>query len=316
MRNKETVEHELNEQLTSPSKSEKSQKKMGSLLLGEYDEMELRKVEHKDVIAKLMRELARKYPDPAAREWTEKKYELLINKEKAMLTALRRGEAQEGIKLLYELLALILFANPSDFGEVKLNIIELTVVLSRIEIAPGNYDVFVTEAKNESMRQIYEADTVDELISLIFQSTIRVSNTIAAFRGSPHAAALRKAEAFIAENYTRKLSLTEIAGVAGLSPPYFSTIFKVEMGENLSKYLNRLRVERASDLLLKTDMSLSEIAANCCFEDQSWFSKIFKAFTGISPGKYRNQGGGVISSLVDSNLSQAFRNAMDKKLGY
>jgi AraC-like DNA-binding protein len=50
-------------------------------------------------------------------------------------------------------------------------------------------------------------------------------------------------------------------------------------------------VEKASRLLLETEMSLSEIAACCCFEDQSWFSKIFKAYTGISPGKYRNQGG-------------------------
>jgi AraC-like DNA-binding protein len=87
------------------------------------------------------------------------------------------------------------------------------------------------------------------------------------------------------------MSLHEIAKVAGLSAPYFSTIFKEEMGENLSKYINRLRVEKASKLLLETNLTLSEISGACCFEDQSWFSKIFKAFTGISPGKYRNQGG-------------------------
>ena len=82
------------------------------------------------------------------------------------------------------------------------------------------------------------------------------------------------------------------------------------MGENLSKYLNRLRVEKASRLLLETDMSLSEIAACCCFEDQSWFSKKFKAYTGISPGKYRNQGGGIIGNIGDNNLSEGFRKAV------
>jgi AraC-like DNA-binding protein len=40
-------------------------------------------------------------------------------------------------------------------------------------------------------------------------------------------------------------------------------------------------------MLAETDLTLNEIAAACGFEDQSWFSKIFKNFTGISPGKYR-----------------------------
>jgi AraC-like DNA-binding protein len=63
------------------------------------------------------------------------------------------------------------------------------------------------------------------------------------------------------------------------------------MGENLSSYLNRLRVERTITLLTETGRPLSEIAKLCGFEDQSWFSKIFKSFTGISPGKFREKGG-------------------------
>jgi transcriptional regulator GlxA family with amidase domain len=47
-------------------------------------------------------------------------------------------------------------------------------------------------------------------------------------------------------------------------------------------------VDRATKLLLDTDLSLSEIAGSCGFEDQSWFSKIFKSYTGLSPGKYRD----------------------------
>ena len=50
------------------------------------------------------------------------------------------------------------------------------------------------------------------------------------------------------------------------------------MGENLSNYLNRLRAEKAATMLAETNMTLSGIAAACGFEDQSWFSKIFKSF--------------------------------------
>jgi transcriptional regulator GlxA family with amidase domain len=63
------------------------------------------------------------------------------------------------------------------------------------------------------------------------------------------------------------------------------------MGENFSHYLNRLRVEKASSMLKETDISFGKVSSACGFEDQSWFSKIFKNFTGISPCKYREVGG-------------------------
>ena len=331
MRNIENNEDEFNEKTPFPRNAGKGRIKTESLPSNDMDneDVQKRRAEQREAIAKITRELARKYPDnmsggnlrsassqgSASSGGTAgaKKPDYPLNTEKALLTALRKGEPDEVKKLLHELAAMIVFFNSGDFKAVQLSVIELVVQLSRIEAAPGNSDIFAMEAKNQSLRQAMEAQTVEDLTDILLAATERVSNFIAAFRGSPHAAALRRAENFIAQNYTRKLSLKEIAGVAGLSPPYFSTIFKEEMGENLSKYLNRLRVEKASALLLQTDMTLSEIAACCCFEDQSWFSKIFKAFTGISPGKYRNQGGGVISDLVDSNLSQAFRKAMQKK---
>jgi AraC-like DNA-binding protein len=134
---------------------------------------------------------------------------------------------------------------------------------------------------------------------------------ISPFRGVRHASALCKAERYIRENYTRKVSLQEVADISGLSAPYFSTVFKEEMGENLSSYLNRLRVDRAVDLLMETELSLSEIADSCGFEDQSWFSKIFKIYTGMSPGKYRDQNCRFGAVLSADNLSVDYR-SMDE----
>jgi YesN/AraC family two-component response regulator len=167
------------------------------------------------------------------------------------------------------------------------------------------------ELNNFNLKMIQEAKTIEDITDVLHLVVDRISDNISSFNGIPHAAALRKAENFIMQNYTRKISLKEIADIAGLSPPYFSTIFKEEMGENLSKYLNRQRVKKASSLLLETEISLAEIAALCCFEDQSWFSKIFKAYTGISPGKYRNQGGGTIRSIGGDNICEEL---MKKKM--
>jgi len=146
------------------------------------------------------------------------------------------------------------------------------------------------ETNNRYLSRILESKTPEELIENLHMGAERMASKIFSFQGMRHASALRKAERYIWENYTRKLSLEEIAAASGLSAPYFSTIFKEEMGENLSSYLNRLRVERTITLLAETGKPLSEISKLCGFEDQSWFSKIFKSFTGISPGKFREKG--------------------------
>jgi YesN/AraC family two-component response regulator len=210
-----------------------------------------------------------------------------LEKERQLVALLRRGNKHEAEKLLDELLSVIIFCNQDHFRYIQLRTIELAVLLARV----GANSVGGMENKTRYIKQIQEAKTVEELASILHCMVENIVVQIVLFQGIPHAAAMRKAESFIKTNFTRKISLREVAKIAGLSAPYFSTIFKEEMGENLSKYINRQRVEKASRMLLETDISLSEISNACCFDDQSWFSKIFKSFTGISPSKYRSQGG-------------------------
>jgi len=210
-----------------------------------------------------------------------------LEKERQLVAVLRRGNKQEAEKLLDELLSVIIFCNQDHFRYIQLRTIELAVLLARI----GANSVGGLENKTRYIKQIQDAKTVEELAAILHSMVESIVVQIVLFQGIPHASAMRKAESFIKSNFTRKISLREVAKIAGLSAPYFSTIFKEEMGENLSKYINRQRVEKASRMLLETDISLSEISNACCFDDQSWFSKIFKSFTGISPSKYRSQGG-------------------------
>jgi AraC-like DNA-binding protein/ligand-binding sensor protein len=222
-----------------------------------------------------------------------------LDKERMLLAALRRGDHESGRKILNELLEIIFIASPGNFEFIRLRAIELVVLLSRAAITPDNSeDNKLLENNNRYLRRIQECQNIEELTENLHLIIERMAGPIFSFQGIRHASALRKAERFIWENYTRKISLQEIAEASGLSAPYFSTIFKDEMGENLSSYLNRLRVEKAAAMLAETDFSLNEIAGICGFEDQSWFSKIFKSYTGVSPGKYRENGGNDSNSSV------------------
>jgi AraC-like DNA-binding protein/ligand-binding sensor protein len=270
----------------------------------DYHEILRRRAKQQQVLAALIEDLQAKYPKGAALPGYP------LDKERLLIAAIRRGDGTTARNILNEVLAQLIFANPNQLRYIQLRAVELVVLLSRAGLNPGGSGTTAMEVNNYSLRQVQEAGTIEELTDILHAIVKRISRQIASFQGIRHGAALRKAEQFIRENYTRKISLREIAGVSGLSAPYFSTIFKEEMGENLSKYLNRLRVERAAHLLLETNLSLNEIAGACCFEDQSWFSKIFKAHTGISPGKYRNQGGGMVREISENNLSEDFLKTM------
>ena len=259
-----------------------------------YHEMFRLRYEQQVSLSTLVEELKEKHSEgPAVLNYP-------LDKERKLISLLRQGEKKEAEGTLNEILAVLVFNNRDHFHYIQLRSLELAVLITRT----GTNFISATAVENNAryLKQIQESKTIEELTAILHGIVEDVSEQIVSFQGLPHAAAMRKAELFIRENLTRKISLGEIAKVAGLSAPYFSTIFKEEMGENLSSYVNRQRVDKASKLLLDTDLTLSEIAASCCFQDQSWFSKIFKSFTGISPGKYRRQGGPI--SALRSHIGQ------------
>jgi AraC-like DNA-binding protein len=214
-----------------------------------------------------------------------------LDMERMLLASLRRGDNIEAKNVLLELINAQYEEAGGDFQLFRLKAIELAVLLTRAAANEGNVkESAMLETSSSYLKKIEECTGFDEIKELLFVITDQMSGMIFSFHGVCHFSALRKAERFIWDNYTRKISLREIAEASGLSASYFSTIFREEMGENLSNYLNRLRVEKAAAMLISTNLPISDVASACGFEDQSWFSKIFKNKTGFTPGKYREQG--------------------------
>ncbi|MCK5735095.1 MAG: helix-turn-helix transcriptional regulator, partial [Spirochaetaceae bacterium] len=75
-------------------------------------------------------------------------------------------------------------------------------------------------------------------------------------------------------------------------PTYFSRLFKEEAGQSFKIYLNNLRIDEAKNLLSETTLPLIEIASRVGFEDQSYFSRVFRNVVGISPGRFRRTANG------------------------
>ena len=99
---------------------------------------------------------------------------------------------------------------------------------------------------------------------------------------------MERAKDFIARNYgDGDLSVETLCSYLHLSPTYFSTLFKREVGMSFIAYLTEVRMERAAQLLQETEEKTYLIAEQTGYTDPNYFSYVFKRRFGVSPSKFR-----------------------------
>jgi AraC-like DNA-binding protein len=98
---------------------------------------------------------------------------------------------------------------------------------------------------------------------------------------------VRRTMAYIQEHYAESISRQDLADLVGLSEDYLTSCFHKELGLTPVAYLNRYRIQRAKHLLRHTHKSITEIAFDVGFSSSSYFGRIFRRETGMSPSKYR-----------------------------
>ena len=100
---------------------------------------------------------------------------------------------------------------------------------------------------------------------------------------------INKVYDYIRENFTRPISLEEIADVVSMTEPAFCRYFKRISGKTFTRFVNEYRLVHASKLLAEKPSSITEICYQSGFNNFSHFNKKFREFTGKSPSAYRKQ---------------------------
>ena len=98
---------------------------------------------------------------------------------------------------------------------------------------------------------------------------------------------IQQATRFIMIHFAEPLTLLDVAKSVHLSESYFSSMFKKGCGASFREYLNAVRVDEAKRLLDLGQQSVTEVALAVGFESQSYFSKVFRSVTGMTPKEYR-----------------------------
>lgn len=128
--------------------------------------------------------------------------------------------------------------------------------------------------------------TISDVKELLKKLTCREEEQAEDARMQEYSSAVKEMVSVIEENYGMRLGLDSFADKFRLTPEYLSNLFAKETGMTFSNYLKKIRMEKAKELILNTDMKIYEVACSVGYPDQKYFSKVFKEYTGVSAKQY------------------------------
>ena len=221
----------------------------------------------------------------------EERQQYPMKTENALLASIVDSDKSQAQKLLNELLGHILFSSGGNFSEIKLRIYELLALIARAAIETGASAAETFKMNHSFYQKASSSTNIEELCFFLAGLINQYIDSLFTFSSLKNADIINKAVHHMRRNCTNKLVLEDVAKVVFISPNHFSKIFNQETGQSFNEYLNRLRIEKSKQLLLQSNLLLVDVANLSGFEDQSYFTKVFKKITGISPNKYRKSGG-------------------------
>ncbi|WP_295961600.1 AraC family transcriptional regulator [uncultured Alistipes sp.] len=105
----------------------------------------------------------------------------------------------------------------------------------------------------------------------------------------PHSRRINRIVQFVEKNYNRKISLEDVGELVGMSASSVSRFFKKRTRHNFWDYLNGFRIDRAAQMMIETEHTISEISYACGFNNISNFNRVFRERIGTTPSDYRNK---------------------------
>ena len=141
---------------------------------------------------------------------------------------------------------------------------------------------------NEAFALITITQKKEDFVKWLLQAATAVNQSVNTERDNTTKQVIQEARQYIMDNYQdADLSVEKICRHLHMSPAYFSTMFKKETGKTYVAYLTEVRLDKAVELLNKTDDKTYVIAAKVGYQEQNYFSYVFKKRFGISPTKFR-----------------------------
>lgn len=215
-------------------------------------------------------------------------YRHSYQEERHILEAVKAGNVEEAVRLTKEMDSNI---GRLGAGEVEhwrnLSIVSITLC-ARAAIEVGVMPAVSYRMSGYYINKCSACKDVRQILSFRNHAVEELAEKVRDQKERQHTSSYtEQCKDYVYQNYRKKIYLETIADTLGISSSYLSRLFKKETGISLQDFINHVRVEKAANLLIYSEETLSGIAEYVNFPSQSYFGKIFKQQMHMTPKQYR-----------------------------
>lgn len=203
-----------------------------------------------------------------------------------VILRLKAGDST-GLKSIFELYSNQLTSTETDLNKIKNAFFEL-IVTSRNITAEINQD-FQNTAFSDAFSVLSSQTDINMIKDYVLKTLLEYIAVVTTAKEHKENPIVKKVCEYIYANTQEDISLDQMAEYANVSSFYLSKLFKEEKGVTFVNFLNDTRLEKSRDLLRNTDLSIKEITASVGYNDQNYFSRIFRNKYGVTPTEFRSE---------------------------
>lgn len=163
-------------------------------------------------------------------------------------------------------------------------------IVTDIELKFTVMQHFLTNYSAEVLQQtVYAIETLNHLSEWLIEFLVEKMENVRLHQDQSSRKEIVAAQRYVMMHLNEKISMDEMAKRLDLNSSHFSRIFKKETGETFIEFVTRSKMERARELLDKSNQSVEQISEELGFDNSSYFFKLFRTFSGMSPTEYRKK---------------------------
>jgi two-component system, response regulator YesN len=209
-----------------------------------------------------------------------------VELEKNLFEAISRGDITNSNELSRKFFDWMLEKYGGYENDIKLKSLEFILRAEYLAYESGGM-TYRFQSRSDYLPFILNVNSNGELRRWFLNKIFEACRNVKVKRDETSSTVIDKAKVYIHKQYHKDISLDEVSKEVNISPYYFSKLFKEETGENFIEYLTNMRINKAKELLSKTDMSMKEICCHIGYSDPNYFSRLFKKNLGVTPTEYK-----------------------------
>lgn len=218
--------------------------------------------------------------------------ELYLYEEPALLASIQRGDRKQATRIINLILVHIYAAGAERSELLKGLLLELVVMMSRAAVEAGAPQSEVLGLRFRHLTELAAISDDEQLSRWLKEAVLRIFDAVERHRTVTLPQPVRKALDVIRAGASGALTREAVARQAGVSSRALADLLKERTGRSFSDLLREARIERACELLVKTEMTVAAIALDSGFCDQSYFTHVFQDLKKTTPKQYRLAGKG------------------------